>query len=372
MQPDSDVDALSQAFCSDCSAWEILGASRSLAPIRVAVYGRRSHADCFVKRALITGCSTGIGRATAVELTRRGYEVVATARRRDDLGDLDVARRLALDVTSDRSVDDAVAAAGDIDVLVNNAGISVGGPIEKVPLDRAKAMFETNVWGAARMIQALAPGMRARNRGAIVNVTSAAGRAVGPLNGYYSASKWALEALSEAIDLEFAHWGIKVIVVEPGQIATPMFQKEEIYGSDAPPYDELARICGGASSRLSAGNPPGPEVVAAAIADALERDDSDAPPPCRRRRRDGRRGAGSDELRGVRRRDARGPGHRLVERTCDHARPAPELALWVAAVAAESVRREHALDRRHEDTERKGRHAESDGRDPRLSRVPAR
>lgn len=208
-----------------------------------------------------------------MELTKRGYEVVATARRPEVLDDLDVAARLALDVTDDASVKAAVAAAGEIDVLVNNAGIGVGGPIECVPLDRAQAMFETNVWGPARMVQALAPGMRARSRGAIVNVTSLAGRAVGPLNGYYSASKWALEALSEAMYIELAHWGIKVIVIEPGFIATPMLEKDEGYGADVPPYDELARIWEGASSQLSPGDPPGPELVAVAIADALEEDE---------------------------------------------------------------------------------------------------
>ena len=226
-----------------------------------------------MSRALITGCSTGIGRATAVELTKRGYEVVATARRPEVLDDLDVAARLALDVTDATSIKAAVAAAGDIDVLVNNAGIGVGGPVELVPLDRAQAMFETNVWGPARMVQALAPGMRARNRGAIVNVTSLAGRAVGPLNGYYAASKWALEALSEAMYIELRHFGIKVIVIEPGFIATPMLEKDEGYGADAPPYDELQRIWEGASANLSGGGElPGPELVAGAIADALEED----------------------------------------------------------------------------------------------------
>jgi len=131
-------------------------------------------------RTLITGCSTGIGRATAVELMKRGHEVVATARRPEVLDDLDVTARLALDVTSDASVAAAVAAAGEIDVLVNNAGIGVCGPVEQVPIAQAQAMFETNVWGAARMVQALAPGMRARSRGAVVNVTSLAGRAVAP------------------------------------------------------------------------------------------------------------------------------------------------------------------------------------------------
>ena len=224
-------------------------------------------------RALITGCSTGIGRATAVELTKRGYEVVATARRPEVLDDLDVAQRLALDVTADVSIKAAVAAAGEIDVLVNNAGIAVGGPVEGVPIDRAQAMFETNVWGPARMVQALAPGMRARNRGAIVNVTSLASRAVGPLNGFYAASKWALEALSEAMYIELAHWGIKVIAIEPGYIATPMLEKDEGYGTDGPPYDELGRIWESASTKLAGGDPPGPELVAAAIADALEEEE---------------------------------------------------------------------------------------------------
>ena len=222
-------------------------------------------------RALITGCSTGIGRATAVELTKRGHEVVATARRPEVLDDLDVSMRLALDVTSDASVAAAVAAAGEIDVLVNNAGIGVGGPVERVPIASAQAMFDTNLWGAARMVQAIAPGMRDRSRGWIVNVTSLAGRAVGPLNGYYSASKWALEALSEAMELELRHWGIRVIVIEPGFIDTPMLQKETGFGSDLPPYDELARQWEAASAKLSGdGALPGPELVAGAIADSLD------------------------------------------------------------------------------------------------------
>jgi NAD(P)-dependent dehydrogenase (short-subunit alcohol dehydrogenase family) len=142
-----------------------------------------------------------------------------------------------------------------------------------VPLSHAQAMFETNVWGPARMVQALAPGMRARSRGAIVNVTSLAGRAVAPLQGYYAASKWALEALSEAMDSELRHWGIRVIVIEPGFIDTPMLQKENDFEMPAAPYDELRRIWDAASAKLSGdGELPGPELVAGAIADALEED----------------------------------------------------------------------------------------------------
>jgi len=226
-------------------------------------------------RVLITGCSTGIGRATAAELTKRGYEVVATARKPETLDDLDVAQRLALDVTSDASVAAAVAASGDVDVLVNNAGISVGGPIEKVPLDRAQALFDTNVWGALRMIQAIAPSMRERNGGAIVNVTSVAGRVVGPLNGIYSASKFALEALTEGLAIELNHWGIRVIAVEPGYIETAIGDNAVDFGHDVPPYDELAQLWENAQSRLSGdGESQGPELVAVAIAEALEAKDS--------------------------------------------------------------------------------------------------
>ncbi|MGO9873181.1 MAG: SDR family oxidoreductase [Acidimicrobiia bacterium] len=224
-------------------------------------------------RALITGCSTGIGRATAVELVKRGHEVVATARRREMLDDLDVTLRLALDVTSDTSVAAARAAAGDVDVLINNAGIGVGGPVEGVPLDRAMAMFDTNFWGAARMVQAFAPGMRERSRGCIVNVTSLAGRAVAPLNGYYSASKWALEALSEAMESELGHFGIHVVVIEPGFIDTPILVKEADIGVDGPPYDELARQWEAAAGKLQGGQIPGPELVAGAIADILDEDE---------------------------------------------------------------------------------------------------
>jgi NAD(P)-dependent dehydrogenase (short-subunit alcohol dehydrogenase family) len=229
-------------------------------------------------RALITGCSTGIGRATAVELTKRGYDVVATARKPETLDELDVTMRLALDVTSNESVAAAVAAAGQIDVLVNNAGISIGGPIEKVPLDRAQALFDTNVWGALRMIQATAPAMRERSRGAIVNVTSVAGRVVGPLSGIYSASKFALEALTEGLAIELNHWGIRVIAIEPGYIATAIGDNSIDFGHDVPPYDELARIWEDAQTRLQGDDEPqGPELVAIAIAEALEADD----PPLR-------------------------------------------------------------------------------------------
>jgi NAD(P)-dependent dehydrogenase (short-subunit alcohol dehydrogenase family) len=229
-------------------------------------------------RVLITGCSTGIGRATAVELTKRGHEVVATARRPETLDDLDVAGRLALDVDSDDSVRAAVDAAGDIDVLVNNAGFGVVGPVETLPLDEVGRMFQTNVFGAWRMMQAVLPGMRSRGRGTVVNVTSLAGRVSAPLNGAYSASKYALEAITEALHYEVGHFGIRVVAIEPGAFTTRFGETELRLGLDAP-YDELDRLWQEAQAKLPGhdDDASGPEPVAAAIADAIESDD----PPLR-------------------------------------------------------------------------------------------
>jgi len=222
-------------------------------------------------RALITGCSTGIGRATAVELTKRGYEVIATARRPETLDDLDVAERLRLDVDDDGSVAECTAEAGPVDVLVNNAGFEVAGPLERVPIDEVKRMFETNVFGALRMIQAVLPAMREKGGGTIVNVSSVAGRAVAPLGAAYSASKWALEALSEGLHIEMRHFNIWTYIVEPGAIDTNFETNIRRHGVDARPYDELQRQWDEAFDHLRQ-TAPGPEVVAATIAEAIESD----------------------------------------------------------------------------------------------------
>jgi NADP-dependent 3-hydroxy acid dehydrogenase YdfG len=225
-------------------------------------------------RALITDCSTGIGQATAVGLTKRGYDVVATARRLETLDDLDVDDRLRLDVDDDASVADCVAAAGPVDVLVNNAGFEVAGPVERVPIDEVKRMFETNVFGALRMIQAVLPWMREKGGGTIVNVSSVAGRAIGPHASTYAASKWALEALSEGLHIEMRHFNIWTYIIEPGAIDTNFESNIRRYGVDNPPYDELQTQWDEAMDRLRAENPPGPEVVAATIAEAIESDGS--------------------------------------------------------------------------------------------------
>ena len=175
---------------------------------------------------LITGCSTGIGRATASHLASRGYTVIATARRVEDLADLAAAgcRTLPLDVTDEASmraaVDAVEAAHGRIDVLVNNAGYSQSGAVESVPLARTRAQFETNVFGPLRLTQLVLPGMRRRRAGRIVNVSSMGGRLVFPGGGVYHASKYALEALSDALRYELRPFGIAVVLIEPGLIRT--------------------------------------------------------------------------------------------------------------------------------------------------------
>ena len=222
-------------------------------------------------RVLITGCSTGFGRAAAVELTKRGHEVLATARRVETMDDLDVTEKLRLDVDDDSSVAEAVARAGTVDALVNNAGFGIQGPIESVPIDEFRRMFETNVLGAVRMMQAVLPQMRERGSGTIVNVTSLAGLVTGPIGGAYAATKHGLEAVSEALHYEVGHFGLRVALVEPGYFETDFQGKEPRFGLDDPPYDQLDREWSVAFEKLRGGETPsGAEPVAQVIADAVE------------------------------------------------------------------------------------------------------
>lgn len=225
-----------------------------------------------MQRALVTGASRGIGRALVMELLNRGVEVVATARDVAALDGLDASARLTLDVTSDVSVAEAAASAGSIDVLVNNAAVSVAAPIEDTPTASALAMFDTNVVGPLRMISAFLPAMRERGGGTVVNVSSVAGQAVFPLNGVHAASKHALEALSEALAVEAGPFGIRVLVAQLGSVATGMYQHQERYFSSA--YAHLDRAQEEAFEDHAA-HQATPEQVAAAIADALA--DADAP-----------------------------------------------------------------------------------------------
>ncbi len=176
--------------------------------------------------ALITGCSSGIGRATALRLVKAGYTVYATARRVESIRDLAEAgcRTLALDVTDDDSMQRAVrtieAEHGAVDVLVNNAGYSESGPIEEVSGERLRRQFETNVFGVHRLIQLVLPAMRAQGWGKIVNLSSMGGRLTFPGGGAYHASKYAIEALSDALRFEVKGFGVDVVLIEPGLIRT--------------------------------------------------------------------------------------------------------------------------------------------------------
>jgi len=228
---------------------------------------------------LVTGTSKGIGMATALTLGRAGHTVFATMR--DPHGAPELARAAAeeglpihvsaMDVDSDASVAEAVSAVeeanGSLDVLVNNAGIERRGSTEETPLSDFRAVMETNYFGALRCIQAVLPRMRERRSGCIVNVTSVAGRiSLSPLGGY-SASKFALEALSEALAQEVSAFNVRVAVVQPGIIDTAMAQS---IGSRpaASHYPNARRMAGLFTASL--GNPTSPSVVAQKIRDIIE------------------------------------------------------------------------------------------------------
>jgi NAD(P)-dependent dehydrogenase (short-subunit alcohol dehydrogenase family) len=193
--------------------------------------------------ALITGCSSGIGKATARKLLAEGYTVFATARRISDVADLAAlgARTLTLDVTDEPSMVSAVAAVeaefGAVDVLVNNAGYGQYGAFESVPMDRVRKQFETNVFGTVRLTQLVLPKMRARGWGRIVNVGSMGGKLTLPGVGFYHATKYALEALTDALRFEVAGFGIAAILIEPGIIISKF--AESASASAAPANDSL-------------------------------------------------------------------------------------------------------------------------------------
>jgi NAD(P)-dependent dehydrogenase (short-subunit alcohol dehydrogenase family) len=241
------------------------------------------------KAVLITGCSTGIGRATAVRLARAGWTVYATARRPESIADLAQAgcRTLALDVTDEDSMRAAVSAVEDaegaVGVLVNNAGYSQGGPIEQVPMEAVRRQFETNVFGAIRLAQLVLPGMRGQRWGKIVNVGSMGGRVTFPGGGLYHATKYSLEAISDALRFEVRGFGVDAILIEPGLITSDFAQAavastatlDEEHNTTDGVYEQFnAKVAAlttgvyeGPMRRLGGG----PDVVARAIEKAISR-----------------------------------------------------------------------------------------------------
>jgi len=174
------------------------------------------------KTVLVTGASAGIGKATAILLAQNGYNVYCAARRTEKMQDLKNygIKPIALDVTKDESITACVEQifkeAGNIDILVNNAGFGSYGAIEDVTMHDAKYQLEVNVFGAMRLTQLVLPKMRQNNYGKIINISSVGGKISSPLGGWYHASKFAIEALSDAMRLEVKQFGIDVIVIEPG------------------------------------------------------------------------------------------------------------------------------------------------------------
>jgi NAD(P)-dependent dehydrogenase (short-subunit alcohol dehydrogenase family) len=231
---------------------------------------------------LVTGATSGIGRATALHLARRGHRVFAAGRRVAHLESLahesqgTQLETLVLDVTRG----DAIAAAKaeidrrtgghGVDVLVNNAGYGVAGPLAELSDEQVRAQFETNVFGLLAMTRAFLPAMRARRRGRVVNISSVGGRVTLPLLGAYNASKYAVESLSDALRLELAPLGIRVVLIEPGSIATDftgatMTALRAVPGS---PYSDVLAAAAETHARFSR-NAIGPEHVARAIERAI-------------------------------------------------------------------------------------------------------
>jgi NAD(P)-dependent dehydrogenase (short-subunit alcohol dehydrogenase family) len=237
------------------------------------------------KAVLITGCSSGIGHATALLLVREGWTVYATARRPDTLSDLQAAgcKTLPLDVTDETSMSAAVnaviAAEGAVGVLINNAGYSQSGAVESVPLDQVRRQFETNVFGLIRMCQLVLPGMRDQRWGRIVNLSSMGGRLTFPGGGLYHGSKYAVEAISDALRFEVQGFGVEVIVIEPGLIVTNFGDTAAGSVGDwdgAGPYADFNRDVARAIEDVYHGPlvklGGGPDAVAKAIAGALSTD----------------------------------------------------------------------------------------------------
>jgi NAD(P)-dependent dehydrogenase (short-subunit alcohol dehydrogenase family) len=235
------------------------------------------------KVVLITGCSSGIGHATADHLATRGWTVYASARRADSIADLAESgcKTLALDVTDEDSMRAAVAtvedAEGAVGALVNNAGYSQSGAIETLPPELLLAQFETNVFGLVRMCQLVLPGMRRQGWGRIVNVSSMGGKLTFPGGGAYHGTKHAVEALSDALRFEVRGFGIDVVVIEPGLIKTRFGETAagsiDAGDTDDDPYAEFNAAVGTATAEVYDGPLArlggGPETVARAIERAI-------------------------------------------------------------------------------------------------------
>lgn len=214
---------------------------------------------------LITGANRGIGRAIATEFARRGHRVVATARDPQTLAHLDVSQRLALDVTDGASVTTAVAAAGNIDIVIANAGVIFYAAVEATPLPELQRLLNLNTVGAIRVAQAVLPQMRARGDGKLMFMSSVVGRVVLPPGAAYAATKWALEALVEALAIEVAPFGVQATLLEPGAVGSGALDDVTTYTLAEDPYAAILKGAGPRAGMIT------PEQVAAEVADAADK-----------------------------------------------------------------------------------------------------
>ncbi len=234
------------------------------------------------KAVLITGCSSGIGHATAEHLASEGWRVYATARRPETIADLEEKGCVtgALDVTDGRSMAAAVRkvskAEGAVGVLINNAGYSQSGAVETVPMDQVRRQFETNVFGLLRMSQLVLPGMRDQHWGKIVNIGSMGGKVTFPGGGIYHATKYAVEAVSDAMRFEVRGFGVDVILIEPGLIVTSFGEtaSASVEETGDGPYERFNRHVAKMTEAAYRGPMVklggGPEAVAKTIGKALK------------------------------------------------------------------------------------------------------
>jgi len=214
---------------------------------------------------LITGANRGIGLAIATEFARRGHRVVATARDPRTLAGLDANQRLALDVTDDASVAAAVAAAGDIDIVIANAGVIFYAAVEATPLAELQRLLNLNTIGAIRVAQAVLPQMLERGDGKLMFMSSVVGRIVLPPGAAYASTKWALEALVEALAIEVAPFGVQAALLEPGAVSSGALDNVTTYTLPDDPYAAILKGGGPRAGMIT------PEQVAADVADAAQK-----------------------------------------------------------------------------------------------------
>lgn len=232
------------------------------------------------KTALVTGASSGMGKSIARRLIQDGYQVYVAARNVEKMADLVSlgAQPLRMDISVDdeivSGVNTILAETGGVDVLVNNAGFGLYGPVEEIGIDEARYQFEVNLFGAARLTQLLLPAMRDRRSGRIINITSMGGKMYSILGAWYHATKHALEGWSDCLRLEVAGFGIKVVIVEPGVIETGFGDAASdtiIRRSASGPYGHLVNMVSNAIKKTYGhGTGSSPEVIAEVVSRAVK------------------------------------------------------------------------------------------------------